>query len=448
METEFGVFAWNEFKNSDQKLLSSFIHKLRQYENNKFNKFGEKFYIDYNDHPEIALPEEVSAVNLAQRVIRGYIHLADLGKLAIDNIADDKELAIIANNSDQEHNTWGTHENYLISSVLGVANTNLQQTLANFRAIRQVWSGAGGVIYDDKAPNSMQFVLSERILNFNSVVGDDSVKDRPLYHTRDEKLASQFYSRVHDISGESNISPTVNALKTAMSSLIIRAVELDVDFSDLYLANPVESSHQISTDPDFQNIYLLNNHQKMTALDLNQAMVYRAYEKCLEYEYLTIEEKTLALKLFDLIDQLKNDPDKTLAQLDWPIKKRIYDKQLAKNRHNLNSEQAFKIVWEKLAKYHQIFPVEGYGMQLLRRGYFKGLDDFPDITVDLPLPQTRALLRVQIMDILNKRGIKYKPDWGSIDINKLQLPNIKLENPYKWDIDQIMEGYSFLKSSK
>src|SRR5512134_2063368 len=103
---------------------------------------GARYYVDHA-HPEISIPEVVSAAD-AVRWDRAAdeIARASMG-YAAELLPDGSELVVYKNNSDGKGNSYGCHENYLMSRDTPFGRIATQIT-PHF-VTRQVFCGAGKV---------------------------------------------------------------------------------------------------------------------------------------------------------------------------------------------------------------------------------------------------------------------------------------------------------------
>ena len=114
---------------------------------NVFLENGARLYLDVGSHPEYATPECDSLYDLVahdragERVLEGLLHSAEQ-RLAEEGIRGD--IYLFKNNTDSAGNSYGCHENYLVSRQGDFQR--LIDTLIPFFVSRQIWGGAGKLL--------------------------------------------------------------------------------------------------------------------------------------------------------------------------------------------------------------------------------------------------------------------------------------------------------------
>ena len=114
---------------------------------NVFLENGSRLYLDVGSHPEYATPECDSLYDLVAhdraggRVLEGLQHSAE-ERLAEEGIRG--EIYLFKNNTDSAGNSYGCHENYLVSRQSDFQR--MIDTLIPFFVSRQIWAGAGKLL--------------------------------------------------------------------------------------------------------------------------------------------------------------------------------------------------------------------------------------------------------------------------------------------------------------
>lgn len=150
---------------------------------NIFHPNASRLYLDVGSHPEIATAECDSL-----RQLIAYEHAGDriVDQLAIDaeaNLARDGiggQVYLFKNNLDTVGNSYGCHENYLVSR--DVVLKHLGRDILAFLITRQLIAGAGHIV-DGK------FQLSQRADHVWEGVSSATTRSRPIINTRDEPHA-------------------------------------------------------------------------------------------------------------------------------------------------------------------------------------------------------------------------------------------------------------------
>jgi proteasome accessory factor A len=242
---------------------------------------GARYYVDHA-HPEISTPECVDAAEVV-RFDRAAEEIVRRSMTAAGNVlGNDAEVVVYKNNSDGKGNSYGCHENYLMSRETPFGRIATQIT-PHF-VTRQVFCGAGkvgcelaGVSGDD-----VPYQLSQRADFFEEEVGLETTLKRPIVNTRDEPHCDpQLYRRLHVIVGDANMSEVATYLKVGTTAIILAMIEDDVLGTDLVLANPVPAIRHISHDPTLARTVLLRSGRRATALEVQWSLLERAqkYER-------------------------------------------------------------------------------------------------------------------------------------------------------------------------
>ena len=133
------------------------------------------------------------------------------------------------NNTDSHGNSYGCHENYLISRVGDFAK--ITDVLVPFLVSRQLICGSGKVL-THRARRRVQCQPARRA-HLGKSVSSATTRSRPIINTRDEPHADpERYRRLHVIVGDSNMSETTTLLKVGSAELVLRLIEAGVPMRD------------------------------------------------------------------------------------------------------------------------------------------------------------------------------------------------------------------------
>ena len=114
---------------------------------NVFLENGARLYLDTGFHPEYATPECDDVAELVvhdkagERIVEDLLHQAEK-RLREDGISGN--ILLFKNNTDSAGNSYGCHENYLVSR--DVSFQRLAEALIPFFVTRQIFAGAGKVL--------------------------------------------------------------------------------------------------------------------------------------------------------------------------------------------------------------------------------------------------------------------------------------------------------------
>src|ERR671919_635025 len=207
---------------------------------------GARYYVDHA-HPEYSSPECSNPRDLViwdkagERILEASIEAART------IVPDHDTVFIYKNNSDSKGNSYGCHENYLVTRQTPFPN--LVKHLIPFFVSRQVFTGAGKVGAENGV-GEVDYQISQRADFFEVEVGLETTFKRPIINTRDEPHADpDRYRRLHVIVGDANMSELSTYLKVGTTGLLLKMIEDDFITDDFSLNEPVRSLRTVSHDP-------------------------------------------------------------------------------------------------------------------------------------------------------------------------------------------------------
>ena len=279
IETEFGVTCAFEGqrKLSPDEVARYLFRKVVSWgrSSNVFLRNGARLYLDVGSHPEYATPECDDVRQLVvhdragERILEGLLVDAER-RLHEEGIAG--EVFLFKNNTDSAGNSYGCHENYLVSRHGEFGR--LSDILIPFLVTRQVVVGAGKVL---QTPRGAVFCLSQRADHIWEGVSSATTRSRPIINTRDEPHAdAERYRRLHVIVGDSNMSETTTMLKVGATDLVLRMIEAGVVMRDHTLENPIRAIREISHDLTGRRRVRLANGREASALEIQEEYLTRA----------------------------------------------------------------------------------------------------------------------------------------------------------------------------
>lgn len=246
LETEYGLVARRDGRRltADEAGAALFVPLARRWgSTSAFLVGGGRLYLDVGSHPEYATPECTSAEDLVIADRAGDEVLLSLAGHAVQaelEAGHETTFEIYRNNVDAYGNTWGSHENYLVSR--DADSGLLAAWLVPFLVSRQLIAGAGRW-------RRGQFTLSQRCGVLADEVSSATTRSRPLINTRDEPHADPArFRRLHVISGDTNLSEETTWLKLIATELVIRAAEA-LMVPPVDLADPLAALRAWGSDP-------------------------------------------------------------------------------------------------------------------------------------------------------------------------------------------------------
>jgi Pup amidohydrolase len=351
---------------------------------------GARYYVDHA-HPEISTPEcrDAREVVTFDRAAEEIVRLSMIAARAI--LPDGAEILCHKNNSDGKGNSYGCHENYLLSRDTPFGRI-VSQITPHF-VTRQIVTGAGkvGCEMPGAAADDIPFQISQRADFFEEEVGLETTLKRPIVNTRDEPHCdASKYRRLHVIVGDANMSEVATFVKVGATSIVLAMIEDDVMGDDLALANPVGAIRQISHDPSMQRSVLLRSGRRATALELQWSILERArkYERSHGLEAVGEAVGADVLHRWEaILTGLERDPRSVADVVDWVAKRRLVEGFA--ERHGLRAGDARLKALD--LQYHDMRPEKC----LARRVGLQTMADPADVerAITEPPTTTRAFFR-------------------------------------------------------
>ncbi len=395
---------------------------------NVFLGNGSRLYLDVGSHPEYATPEcdDVRDVVIhdkaGERILEGLVEDAQL-RLADEGV--DGKIFVFKNNTDSAGNSYGCHENYLISRQGEFQR--ISDILIPFLVSRQMICGAGKITMLGHRPT---FCVSQRADHIWEGVSSATTRSRPIINTRDEPHAdAERYRRLHVIVGDSNMSETTTMLKVGSADLVLRMIEDNVPMRDLGLENPIRAIREISHDPSGRRLVRLAGGKEMSALQIQQEYFERA-AAYVERRGLVDE---LTKRVMDLwgrtLDAIETDRLSLVDQeIDWVIKQKLLDGYSA--RHGLSLDDPRMLQLD--LTYHDINRRRGLFYLLQRRGEAARMcTDVETFEAKTYPPQgTRAKLRGDFIRAAQRGRRDFTVDWVHLKLNDQAQRTVLVKDPF------------------
>jgi proteasome accessory factor A len=394
---------------------------------NVFLENGARLYLDVGSHPEYATPECDSLYDLVahdragERVLEGLLHSAEQ-RLAEEGIRGD--VYLFKNNTDSAGNSYGCHENYLVSRQSDFQR--MIDTLIPFFVSRQIWAGAGKLL---QTARGTVYSMAQRSEHIWEGVSSATTRSRPIINTRDEPHAdAERYRRLHVIAGDSNMSEYVTYVKVGATAALLQMLEDDVVFRDLTLENPIRAIREISHDITCRRKIRLANGRELSALDIQ----WEYLERVMRYSRTTGFPKQVesAVAMWEhLLTGLEKDPLSLRRECDWVAKYHLIEDYRARRGLSLNDP---KLALLDLA-YHDVVPERGLYFILARRGMMERIVTDTDVTRALTNPPetTRAKLRGSFIKAAKARNRDFTVDWVHLKLNDQAQRTVLCKDPFR-----------------
>jgi proteasome accessory factor A len=394
---------------------------------NVFLENGARLYLDTGFHPEYATPECDDVAELVIHDKAGERIVEDLRHQAEKRLHEDElsgNILLFKNNTDSAGNSYGCHENYLVSR--DVSFQRLAEALIPFFVTRQIFAGAGKVLH---TPRGFHYCLSQRAQHICQEISGATTSSRAIINTRDEPHAdAERYRRLHIIVGDSNMSEVATYLKIGTTALVLDMIEDGFFDRDYSLQSPVQAIRDISHDPTLREAIKLKDGRTITALQMQLEYLESAtrYVDSISPDPAT---KDVLARWTDVLTKLESDPMQLSRELDWVIKKAWIDKFM--DRHGLSWRDP-KVSLLDL-QYHDIRPEKGVYYRLALNDQVDRITD--DETIEqakqVPPQTTRARLRGEFIRQANLKGKDCRVDWVYLKLNDPERETIVCKDPFQ-----------------
>ena len=331
METEFGFVATNAAGDridpvAADVILSSVRKRsayLRGGGSRHFLPNGGCLYLD-GGHVEWATPETTTPDELVMFQRAGELLLADV-VAEIKELPHYADVRLFKSNVDyiNTSSSWGCHESYLYTRTGKLVSPHLLPFLVS----RVIFTGCGG--FHVRSPG-IDFQLSPRVAHIARPVSDDSLRNRGIFHTKNETLTKSGYNRMHVICGDSNCSQYQTSLKFGTMALLMAALDFgELPGYALELEDPGDAMKMISADPDCKNTVQLANGDRLTALEIQRRYL-DMVERHVGSPVMPVWADDICHAWRETLDQLEQDPESLRTRLDWPLKRALFTEHITR----------------------------------------------------------------------------------------------------------------------
>ena len=432
LESEYGVTCTSKGQRRlspdevARYLFRRVVHWGRS--SNVFLENGARLYLDVGSHPEYATPECDSLLDLVahdkagERILEALVQAAEV-RLHEEGITGD--VYLFKNNSDSAGNSYGCHENYLVSRQGDFPR--MVDTLIPYFVTRQVFCGAGRLL---RTPRVVQYCLSQRAEHIWQGVSSATTRSRPIINTRDEPHAdAERFRRLHVIVGDSSMSEWTTLMKVGITDLLLRTVERNPVMRDLTLENPIRAIREISHDPTCERRVKLANGRELTAMQIQSEYLERT-ERFVEQRQPDKLSRGLVREWRDALEAVEaGEPERLVRKVDWVTKQVLIERY--REKHDL------PIAHPRLAlidlAYHDVNRDRGLYYLLERGGKVdRAVDEARIQTAMREPPQTtRAKLRGDFIRRAKERRRDYTVDWVHLKLNDQVQRTVLCKDPFR-----------------
>jgi len=391
---------------------------------NKVLANGGRLYVD-GAHPEYSTPEctnprEVVAFErVAERILAQCLD-------AMIKARGREQLVLYKNNSDGKGNSYGYHENYLVSR--SVPFERLVQVLAPFFVTRSIFAGAGKVGAENQT-SPADYQISQRADFFECLVDLNTMVKRPIVNSRDEPHCEHSkYRRLHVIVGDANMAELSTYLKVGTLAIVLDLVEAGADLPKFDLEDPVRAIKQVSRDLQLKESLRLAGGQATTALAIQRGYLRAAMDfyACHDLPQVT---KDVLVRWEEVLDKLERDPRSLVQELDWVAKRHLMESYMERKGCGWNDPRIRLMDLQ----YHDVRPDKGLYYTLERSHMIERIVQDVEISRAefLPPSGTRAYFRGRCVGKYAKSI--YGASWTSVlfDVGNTTIKKVPLMDPLR-----------------
>lgn len=449
VETEYGLTAVAKDQSKHRQLGPDEVARemfrpvvSRHGSSNIFTTNASRLYLDVGSHPEIATGECDSLSQLLAYERAGDLLVDAMAKEteeAFESQGEPRAVYLFKNNIDSAGNSYGCHENYLISRHMVLKD--LGKALLPFLITRQLLCGAG-CIAPAAGDKPARFLLSQRADHVWEGVSSATTRSRPIINTRDEPHGdSSRFRRMHIIVGDSNMAEPTFALKVGSTLLMLEMLEAEFELPAFDIEDPITHMKDIARDITGGTELQLKSGGSVTALDVQRALHSRA-QMWLEHREdsgTPTSELARVVELWGKVVEAIETQDfsQVNKDIDWVIKREL----LEAYRSRLGGDWAHPKLAQIDLTYHDIRPGRGLYDVLLQRGrinrWIKPSE--AESAVDSPPATTRARLRGVFMSKAMETNAAVTVDWTRMKVNRPEPLVHEFNDPFIAESEKLDE---------
>ena len=391
---------------------------------NKVLANGGRLYVD-GAHPEYSTPECTNPRELVAFERVGDRIIAQ----ALDRITESRgreQFVLYKNNSDGKGNSYGYHENYLLSRA--VPFERIIKVLTPFLVTRQIFAGSGKVGAENQT-SPADYQLSQRADFFETLVDLNTMIKRPIINTRDEPHADAGkYRRLHVIVGDANMAEVSTYLKVGTLAIVLDLLEAEAGLPTFELADPVGAIKQVSRDLQIKETLKLADGNPTTALAIQRAYLKASLDfyACHDLPQVT---KDILVRWEEILDKLERDPMLLVRELDWVAKRHLMETYMDRKGCGWDDSRVRLMDLQ----YHDVRPGRGLYFTLERSNMIERVVQDGEIerAEFSPPPGTRAYFRGRCVSKYPKAV--YGASWTSVlfDVGNTTIKKIPLMEPLR-----------------
>jgi len=391
---------------------------------NKVLANGGRLYVD-GAHPEYSTPECTNP-----REIVAFERVSDriLAQCLSEMVRarGREQMILYKNNSDGKGNSYGYHENYLVSRA--VPFDRIVKVMTPFFVTRLIFAGAGKVGAENQT-GPADYQISQRADFFECLVDLNTMVKRPIVNSRDEPHADfGKYRRFHVIVGDANMAEVPTYLKIGTLSIVLDLLEAGADLPDFELDDPVRAIKQVSRDLTMKEPLKLSGGRPTTAIAVQRAYLKAAmnFYACHDLSQVT---KDILVRWEEVLDKLERDPRLLVRELDWVAKRHMMESYMERKGCGWDDPRIRLMDLQ----YHDVRPDKGLYYTLERSHMIERIVQDVEIARAefTPPPGTRAYFRGRCVGKFSKSI--YGASWTSVlfDVGNTTIKKVPLMDPLR-----------------
>ena len=276
--------------------------------------------------------------------------------------------------------------------------------------------------------------LSPRAPHLQALTSADTTGQRALVNTRDEPHAdASRLRRLHVTCADTTMAEPTTGLRSAVTLLLLDALEAGWDFTDLTLAAPLVTLSALGESPWGDVPATTVQGRCLSAVDIQEAFL----ERLTSYlddagvpDFLRGAEHLLTDLAPRVISALRHHDDGAIdTEIDWAIKRRLMRAQ--RERHPRLSGQALETLRSRVdLAYHDLNAETGLVPRLVAQGAMVNLCDPEEIErARQTPPATRAALRGAFVAACLEVGADFSVSWESLRLDSPPTAPVDLPDP-------------------
>jgi Pup amidohydrolase len=382
-------------------------------------------------HPEYSSPECRTPLEATLYDAAGEEVLRRALTVANEMVESYQAITLYKNNSDGKGNSYGTHENYLVSR--DVEFNHIVRAMVPHFVSRQIIVGAGkvGAETEPGMDSNPSFQLSSRAEFFEEVVGLETTLKRPIINTRDEPHAdAERFRRLHVIIGDANMSQVATFVKLGSTALLLAALEdSGLDAFPAMPRQPVGAVRGYALDPTLKYAVLCEDDRERTAWDYQDELWHLADDyverKGADAVAPSDQVQAILTQWREMLDGVRDDPDSVADRVDWVAKLRIL--RGFQERHSLAPGDARLHAID--LQYHDLRPERSLAQRVGLRALHS--EDAVRESVHNPPEETRAYFRGQCVARYPDEIVAANWDSVVFDLGEGPLQRVPMLDPLR-----------------